>query len=69
MFFFDKRIIYIILAICVVSSLVGYMSDFESLKAIDVKLFDSQISKMLKGNKITVPTYNFVEGKKEYKRI
>lgn len=42
--------------------------DFESLKAIDVKLFDSQISKMLKGNKVTVPTFNFVEGKKEYKR-
>jgi len=42
--------------------------DFESLKAIDVKLFDSQISKMLKGNKVTVPTFNFIEGKKEYKR-
>ena len=42
--------------------------DFESLKAIDVKLFDNQISKMLKGTKVTVPTYNFVEGKKEYKR-
>lgn len=34
MFFFDKRILYIILAVCVVSSLVGYMSDFESLKAL-----------------------------------
>ena len=43
--------------------------DFESLKAIDVKLFDNQISKMLKGIKVTVPTYNFVEGKKEYKRV
>lgn len=42
--------------------------DFESLKAIDVKLFDNQISKMLKGTKVKVPTYNFVEGKKEYKR-
>lgn len=42
--------------------------DFESLKAIDVKLFDNQISKMLKGTKVTLPTYNFVEGKKEYKR-
>lgn len=42
--------------------------DFESLNAIDVKLFDNQISKMLKGTKVTVPTYNFVEGKKEYKR-
>ena len=43
--------------------------DFESLKAIDVKLFDNQIVKMLKGTKVTVPTYNFIEGKKEYKRI
>jgi len=42
--------------------------DFESLKAIDVKLFDNQISKLLKGTKITVPTFNFIEGKKEYKR-
>ncbi|MBQ8193097.1 MAG: nucleoside kinase [Bacilli bacterium] len=42
--------------------------DFESLKAIDIKLFDSQISKLLKGTKVTVPTYNFIEGKKEYKR-
>ncbi len=42
--------------------------DFESLKAIDVKLFDNQISKMLKGTKVTLPTYNFIEGKKEYKR-
>lgn len=42
--------------------------DFESLKAIDVKLFDNQISKMLKGTKVTLPTYNFVEGRKEYKR-
>lgn len=42
--------------------------DFESLNAIDVKLFDSQISKMLKGTKVTVPTFNFIEGKKEYKR-
>lgn len=42
--------------------------DFESLKAIDVKLFDSQVSKMLKGIKLVVPTFNFIEGKKEYKR-
>lgn len=42
--------------------------DFESLQAIDVKLFDNQISKILKGTKVTVPTFNFVEGRKEYKR-
>lgn len=43
--------------------------DFESLQAIDVKLFDSQVSKILKGNKVTVPTFNFVDGRKEYKRV
>lgn len=43
--------------------------DFESLKAVDTKLFDNQISKLLKGTKVTVPTFNFIEGKKEYKRV
>ena len=42
--------------------------DFESLTSVDTKLFDNQISKLLKGSKVTVPTFNFVEGKKEYKR-
>lgn len=42
--------------------------DFESIRAIDIKLFDNQISKLLKGNKVTVPTFNFLTGKKEYKR-
>ncbi len=42
--------------------------DFESLKAVNVKLFDSQVSKLLKGNKVTIPTFNFITGKKEYKR-
>lgn len=43
--------------------------DFESLAAIDVKLFDNQVSKMLKGTSVTVPTFNFIDGKKEYKRV
>ena len=43
--------------------------DFESLNALDIKLFDSQISKLLKETKVTVPTFNFISGKKEYKRI
>lgn len=42
--------------------------DFESLKAVDIKLFDNQIRKLLKGMKVTVPTFNFVTGKKEYNR-
>ena len=42
--------------------------DFESLKAIDIKLFDNQISKLLKGSKVITPTFNFISGKKEYKK-
>ena len=42
--------------------------DFESLRAVDTKLFDNQINKILKGSKVTVPTFNFITGKKEYKK-
>ena len=42
--------------------------DFESITAVDIKLFDSQISKLLKGTKVVVPTFIFIDGKKEYKR-
>ncbi|MBE6157606.1 MAG: nucleoside kinase [Firmicutes bacterium] len=41
--------------------------DYESLDAMDMKLFDSQIADLLKGNEIKNPTYNFPLGKKEYK--
>ena len=40
--------------------------DFESLRAIDIKLFNNQIEKLLKGNKVTIPTFNFITGMKEY---
>ena len=43
--------------------------DFESLAAVDTKLFDNQVSKLLKGAKVKVPTFNFIEGRKEYKRV
>ena len=42
--------------------------DFESFKAIDIKLFNNQISKLLKGTKIMAPTFDFIEGKKIYNR-
>ena len=42
--------------------------DYESLRAIDVKLFNKQMEKLLKGNKTTLPTFNFLTGKKEYNR-
>ncbi len=40
--------------------------DFESLRAIDIKLFNNQMAKLLKGNKILAPTFDFVEGKKVF---
>ena len=42
--------------------------DFESLRAIDTKLFNKQIARLLKGMEVTVPTFNFLTGKKEYKQ-
>ncbi len=42
--------------------------DFESLRAIDIKLFNNQIEKLLKGNKVTIPTFNFITGMKEYNK-
>ena len=42
--------------------------DFESLRAIDIKLFNSQIEKLLKGTNVIVPTFNFITGKKEFNK-
>lgn len=41
--------------------------DFESLRAIDLDLFNRQLTKLLDGEKVLLPQYNFVLGKKEYK--
>ena len=41
--------------------------DFESLSAMDLKLFDEQIAKLLNREEVKVPTYNFLLGMKEYK--
>lgn len=40
--------------------------DYECLEAIDLKLFDKQIEELLKGKTITIPTFNFALGKKEF---
>ena len=41
--------------------------DFEVVEAIDYKLFGKDLSKLLKGEEFTIPTYNFLTGKREYK--
>lgn len=41
--------------------------DFESLYAVDVKLFNKHLIDLMNGEKVQLPTYNFVTGKREYK--
>jgi len=44
--------------------------DFESVYAIDIPLFNTQINALLAGKKVDIPHFNFISGKKEYgKRI
>ena len=40
--------------------------DYECLEAVDLKLFDKQIAAIMKGEEVTIPTYNFLTGSKEY---
>ena len=41
--------------------------DFECLEAMDLALFRSDMAKLLAGEEINLPTFNFQLGKKEYK--
>jgi len=41
--------------------------DFESLYAIDLDLFNSDLEKLLRGEKISLPTYDFTIGERVYK--
>ena len=41
--------------------------DFESIHAIDTKLLNSDLVKLLAGEEIEAPTFNFHTGHKEYK--
>lgn len=41
--------------------------DFECVEAIDIDLFNKDLKKLLNNEEILAPTFNFIEGKKEYK--
>lgn len=41
--------------------------DFETIEAIDLNLFNEHLTKLLAGEEIKVPTFNFHTGTKEYK--
>lgn len=40
--------------------------DFECLEAVDVKLFNRQLTELLAGKEVVIPEFNFVAGHKEY---
>lgn len=42
--------------------------DYEGIKAIDTRLFNNQIEKLLRGIEVITPVYDFIEGKKEFTR-
>ncbi len=42
--------------------------DYECLEAIDLNLFNDHIAKLIANEEVLVPTYNFLLGKKEYKK-
>lgn len=42
--------------------------DFESLRAVDTDLFNKHLLKLLEGNKVLLPEYNFILGEREYKK-
>lgn len=41
--------------------------DFESLKAVDVDLFNEHLTKLIQGEEVHIPTFNFLTGTREYK--
>ena len=41
--------------------------DYESLYALDLKLFNEQLQALLRGEEVEPPTFNFTTGRKEYK--
>ncbi len=40
--------------------------DFECLNAIDTMTFNNDLKKLLKGEEVNLPTFNFITGKREY---
>jgi len=41
--------------------------DYECIEALDLKLFNEDMNKLLANQEIELPEYNFISGKKEYK--
>lgn len=42
--------------------------NYESIKSIDINLLNKHLSKLLEGEKVLLPEYNFIIGEREYKK-
>ena len=42
--------------------------DYEGLRALDIKLFNKQLKKLLEGHEVITPTYDFLTGKKVFNK-
>ncbi len=42
--------------------------EYDIVEAIDIELFNDHLTKLLKGESVKMPTYNFITGEKEYKK-
>ena len=40
--------------------------DFDNIKAVDCELLEDHLSKLMNGERVEIPEYNFVTGKREY---
>ncbi|ANX02004.1 AAA family ATPase [Thermoclostridium stercorarium subsp. leptospartum DSM 9219] len=41
--------------------------DYEALEAVDLKLFNEHLNSLIKGAEVSIPTFNFLTGKREYR--
>ncbi|MBQ7141309.1 MAG: nucleoside kinase [Bacilli bacterium] len=40
--------------------------DYESIDTIDLSLFNTQLNDLISGKEVSIPTFNFIKGEKEY---
>ncbi len=44
------------------------LPDYECLEALDTKLLSENLKQLIEGEEVTLPTFNFIKGKKEFTR-
>lgn len=41
--------------------------DFEAIEAVDIEFFNHQLAQLIQGEEVEIPSFNFIEGKREFK--